>query len=106
MTTPRLTRTAENQAMQLRPTSRTPAALAVSLTLVCVVAYAQDKPSPISVTPVPLKPGAIAPQTKTISELMDKTWKANNVKPSARATDYDFLRRAFLDLIGRIATPV
>src|SRR5207245_649455 len=98
MTTPRVTRTAENEAMQLRPTSRTLAALAVGLTLVSVVAYAQDKPSPTSVSPVPIKPGAIAPQSKTINELMDKTWKANNIKPSARANDYDFLRRAFLDL--------
>src|SRR5437867_3125515 len=104
MATTRLKHTAENPEMQLRPSSRTTAAVAASLTIVCFALHAQDKPSPPS-SAGPLKPGAITPQTKTISELMDKAWKANNVKPSARANDYDFLRRAFLDLIGRIATP-
>src|SRR5438128_9527801 len=86
--------------MPPRPASLTAIAVALSLTVVCITLQAQDK-SP----PTPLKPGTIAPQTKTINELMEKTWKDNNVKPSARASDYDFLRRAFLDLIGRIATP-
>jgi Protein of unknown function (DUF1549)/Protein of unknown function (DUF1553) len=100
MASSRPNRAAENPAMRLRPT----AALAAVLTFLCVAVNGQDKSSsPTSAGP--LKPGAIAAQSKTINELMDKTWKANNVKPSGRATDYDFLRRAFLDLIGRIATP-
>src|SRR5205823_4168713 len=32
-------------------------------------------------------------------------WKANNLKPSERASDFEFIRRASLDIIGRIATP-
>jgi Protein of unknown function (DUF1549)/Protein of unknown function (DUF1553) len=48
---------------------------------------------------------AVAPQTKTVNELVAKAWAAGNVKPSPRASDYEFLRRVYLDLIGRIATP-
>src|SRR5436305_12418130 len=99
MASPRPSCAAENAAMRLRPT----AALAATLTLLCVAVHGQDKSSPPT-SVGSLKPGAIAPQPKTINQLLDKTWKANNVKPSARAPDYDFLRRAFLDLIGRIAT--
>src|SRR5260370_32155205 len=37
-------------------------------------------------------------------QIADK-WSANKLTPSARASDYEFLRRASLDIIGRIATP-
>jgi len=37
--------------------------------------------------------------------LLAKAWAENKFRPSARAKDYEFLRRAYLDLIGRIATP-
>src|SRR5262249_34941536 len=32
-------------------------------------------------------------------------WADNKLRPSARATDDEFIRRAYLDIIGRIATP-
>jgi hypothetical protein len=44
-------------------------------------------------------------QTQKVNELLSKTWAANNLKPSARASDHEFLRRVYLDLIGRVATP-
>jgi hypothetical protein len=44
-------------------------------------------------------------QTQKVNELLSKTWAANKLKPSARASDHEFLRRVYLDLIGRIATP-
>jgi hypothetical protein len=42
------------------------------------------------------------PATDLINRELSKFWAANNMKPSARATDYEFVRRAFLDLVGRI----
>ena len=37
-------------------------------------------------------------------QLADK-WQANKLRPADRCTDYEFIRRATLDLIGRIAEP-
>jgi hypothetical protein len=49
---------------------------------------------------------ASSPQTAFINEQIAAKWKEADIKkPAARATDDEFLRRAFLDLIGRIATP-
>ena len=44
-------------------------------------------------------------QTQKINDLLAKAWAENKVRPSRRATDYEFIRRAYLDIIGRIATP-
>src|SRR4051812_10272995 len=38
-----------------------------------------------------------------INEQLEKGWKDNKLTPSERCTDYEFIRRASLDLIGRIA---
>lgn len=40
-----------------------------------------------------------------INEHIETGWKDNNLTPSVDCTDYEFIRRASLDLIGRIATP-
>jgi len=42
-------------------------------------------------------------QINYINELISKQWAANKVEPSAECDDYTFIRRASLDLIGRIA---
>ncbi|MBI2804740.1 MAG: DUF1549 domain-containing protein [Planctomycetes bacterium] len=39
-----------------------------------------------------------------IDEHLSKGWKDNSTYPSERCTDYEFLRRASLDIIGRIPT--
>jgi hypothetical protein len=39
-----------------------------------------------------------------INEQIEKAWKENGIKPSKVATDYEFTRRVFLDIIGRIPT--
>jgi hypothetical protein len=43
--------------------------------------------------------------TKLINEKIEAGWKANKVTRSRYATDFEFIRRASLDVIGRIAKP-
>ena len=45
------------------------------------------------------------PQVKVINDQIEAEWQANNLKPSDRCSDFEFIRRASLDIIGRIATP-
>src|SRR5262245_14360655 len=48
----------------------------------------------------------VSPQTQKINELIAKGWESAGVKkPADRANDHEFLRRAFIDIVGRIATP-
>ncbi|MFO0938945.1 MAG: DUF1549 domain-containing protein [Gemmataceae bacterium] len=50
-------------------------------------------------------PDKITPQTETINKLIAAKWaEAGIKKPADRAKDSEFLRRAFIDLIGRIPT--
>jgi len=59
----------------------------------------------VSLADEPPKPAGVSPQTAFINEQLAKAWKANNLKPSNKADDYEFCRRVFLDLIGRIPRP-
>jgi hypothetical protein len=43
------------------------------------------------------------PQVAEIDRQIEAQWKANRITPSTRASDYEFIRRATLDIIGRIA---
>jgi hypothetical protein len=43
-------------------------------------------------------------QVAMINQLLEKSWQDNKITPSERCTDYEFIRRASLDIIGRIAT--
>jgi len=48
----------------------------------------------------------VSPQAEKINELIGKGWETAGIKkPALRATDHEFMRRAFIDLIGRIPTP-
>jgi hypothetical protein len=40
-----------------------------------------------------------------INEKLAEKWQANKLTPSPRCSDHEFIRRASLDIIGRIATP-
>lgn len=52
------------------------------------------------------KPAPVSPQTQKINELIAKGWESAGVKkPANRASDTEFMRRAFIDLIGRIPAP-
>ena len=44
-----------------------------------------------------------ADQVAFINEQTEKGWADNKLEPAGRCTDYEFIRRASLDLIGRIA---
>lgn len=46
----------------------------------------------------------VPPQTQTINDELGKAWKVADLKPSKKATDYEFVRRAFIDIVGRIPT--
>jgi hypothetical protein len=51
-------------------------------------------------------PANVSPQALKINELIRKGYESGGIKKTAaRATDNEFLRRVFIDLIGRIATP-
>ena len=53
----------------------------------------------------PLGKSANAEYSRIINEKLAEKWQANKLTPSAPCTDYEFIRRASLDIIGRIATP-
>jgi len=42
-------------------------------------------------------------QVAYINEAIQKAWEENKIKPSDRCSDFEFIRRASLDIIGRIA---
>lgn len=73
-------------------------------------APAQDT-KPAATKPAEPKPAAttvsyVSPQTEKINELIQKGYESAGIKrPAAKASDHEFLRRVFIDLIGRIATP-
>jgi hypothetical protein len=48
--------------------------------------------------------GGVVEQVGFINETLEKSWKENKIVPSERCSDYEFIRRASLDIIGRIAT--
>jgi hypothetical protein len=46
----------------------------------------------------------VSPQTSLINEELARAWKTAELKPSKKASDYEFVRRAFIDIVGRIPT--
>jgi hypothetical protein len=47
----------------------------------------------------------VSEMVKLINERLEATWAANKVVPTRYVDDYEFIRRASLDIIGRIAKP-
>jgi hypothetical protein len=69
-----------------------------------------DKTEPAKTEPARVPAGVpagsdMAEMIQVINEKIEAGWKDNNLTPSVRCTDYDFIRRASLDVIGRIAKP-
>jgi hypothetical protein len=48
---------------------------------------------------------ALRDMVSRINKLSEAKWKENQIVPSRYADDYEFIRRASLDIIGRIAKP-
>jgi hypothetical protein len=48
---------------------------------------------------------AVPPQSKIIDEHLRKTWAEAKVTPAKQANDHEFLRRVFVDVLGRVPTP-
>ncbi|GIW79749.1 MAG: hypothetical protein KatS3mg105_1556 [Gemmatales bacterium] len=55
--------------------------------------------------PAPELPIVSIPQVMRINELIEQKWKDNEIRPAEICSDYEFIRRATLDILGRIATP-
>jgi hypothetical protein len=92
--------------------------------LLCIVRVdaAPDSPAPADKSKAKAPPAANVPwptaprltivsegsdvpeMVKLINEKLEANWKANKVVPSRYVDDYEFIRRASLDIIGRIAT--
>jgi hypothetical protein len=47
----------------------------------------------------------VAAAVRIINDKLEEGWKKNKVTPSRQATDAEFIRRATLDIVGRIAKP-
>jgi len=65
-------------------------------------------PDPIKLTLVAKNDEELSSLTEmvsTINKLSEAKWKENKIVPSNYASDYEFIRRASLDIIGRIAKP-
>ncbi len=48
--------------------------------------------------------GSEDPRAGTIDQHIERVWKENGLKPSAPATDGEWCRRVYLDVLGRIPT--
>jgi hypothetical protein len=44
-------------------------------------------------------------QSRVIDSFISKSWSDNKIVPAKKANDNEFIRRVFLDLLGRIPTP-
>jgi hypothetical protein len=75
--------------------------LALSLAAAAVTAACWK---PASARADSVRTAAAAP-TKAVNEELAKAWAANKLTPSPVAKDTEFVRRVFLDLIGRIPRP-
>jgi hypothetical protein len=49
--------------------------------------------------------GNMGEMVQIINDKLEAGWKENKLTPSARCDDYEFIRRASLDIVGRIAKP-
>src|SRR5437879_4791008 len=51
------------------------------------------------------KDTSVAEMVHLINDKLAAQWTDNKIKPSEPCTDHEFIRRASLDIVGRIATP-
>jgi hypothetical protein len=80
-------------------------ALASILSLAALILPAGPAPAKEPAKAAPATGGDPTEVVKLIDEGLKAVWDENKVTPSPRCDDHDFIRRASLDIIGRIATP-
>jgi hypothetical protein len=87
--------------------ARRPAGVLPALSLALIAGstiWASPTPAaPPDDTKPAAKPGSVPPTTY-IDEMIREAWDQGGVKPSPAASDAEFLRRIYLDLLGRIPT--
>lgn len=71
------------------PTDKVPAPVAPTFPKLTIVAKSPEVPD----------------QVKLINDMLAEGWKANKIIPAGYVDDHEFIRRASLDIIGRIAKP-
>jgi hypothetical protein len=64
----------------------------------------EKEPEPLKLTLATNTPDVVE-MVKLINEKLEAGWKANKITPSRYVDDHEFIRRATLDIIGRIAKP-
>src|SRR5438105_1905801 len=86
--------------------------LAFGLPLADTAARVDETTKPAPTTPAESKPAlavvgksANVETVRLINDKLTEKWQDNKLTPSPRCTDHEFIRRASLDIIGRIATP-
>ena len=85
--------------MKLRRHRRSPRALALSALIVLAVSHPSRAEDPKPASPPTRTTGA---RLDFIDAMLKTSWDENSVKPSKKSTDEEFLRRAYLDVLGRI----
>ena len=71
--------------------------LLLTISLTCNVIQAATRPEQQQDT-------LVIPQIELINQRLHEGWKDYDLVPSAPATDFEFCRRVFLDVVGRIPT--
>src|SRR4051794_13083704 len=69
----------------------------IALTLLCLTLRAWSAPAPAAPNP--------ADPAREIDRLLAADWQAHQRQPNPPAPDEVFLRRVYLDIIGRIPSP-
>jgi hypothetical protein len=85
--------------------SRPGRALALVLAVLLVGLLTTGDRSVRAKEPAKAVAGNMGEMVQFINEQLEGSWKDNKITPSKRCDDYEFLRRASLDIIGRIAKP-
>src|SRR5436305_14597533 len=73
--------------------------------LACVVVDIGRAADGTKPSPLPGKSTSGSNPSRQIDLELARSWQTHGLKPSRLATDEEFIRRATLDIIGRIATP-